>query len=576
MSANATTANSPTVYNTSNIGSIAKVVNPLGTVTTIIKSDKDYDDDEFKMPDDGSNEHYLLENCDEALFRPVVTVIGGLTSPVDVKSFEKPAPIGLDLIVPVIEKVKGDKAEGTKISDRFAKKSDEPIKVDEISVQSKKKTKKSIVESKSNNQNQADVVSVSSKSNKNEEVNKTEVTVKLPKKRESSKKEIITDKKEKSPSPSPSSNQPSTSVTISKISDPQIASKSQSTDVKSASKNTSTKISEPDQNDPDISVVVSLPVKPKKRSKLTSDQQLKVKPEVIVVDEPPPPLLSPDIDCTEYVTIAKPEETSKKSLKSIKSDPIIIDDFPPLNHVVDHFSIRDSLIKNSDYVMKTGKTSDAKVQPLDSNEILNFKMMTLEDNICISDDILPPPSPVQSDHQPEQFFDSTPNFEFDINESVFESLAPLEPFIDNFEPVNYTTDASDELMNFESPKQECSTDDINVLNDSNDKDTNDDEDYDDDDKQDTEMTTIAASRTDNNSSDDTEDSYTDKKDDDQNQNDDDELEPLISTATTSSDTTPNFSKAIVDSLPDNSNKQMQQDSSNWPQPNKKRSRKKKR
>lgn len=92
--------------------SIAKVVNPLGTVTTIVEHDGQLDADEFA--EEYSSGAYLHENCDESMFRPYVAVISGsIDDGIGGKvarneksvNQEKPEPIGQKLIVPVIDSV---------------------------------------------------------------------------------------------------------------------------------------------------------------------------------------------------------------------------------------------------------------------------------------------------------------------------------------------------------------------------------------------------------------------------------------------------------------------------------------
>lgn len=95
---------------------IAKVVNPLGTVTTVCNVDPDGLEASAEARAARECEVYMHENCDEALFRPVVTVHGMPAeererrgSSLDRLSSaaggsEEPASIiGRELIVPVIE-----------------------------------------------------------------------------------------------------------------------------------------------------------------------------------------------------------------------------------------------------------------------------------------------------------------------------------------------------------------------------------------------------------------------------------------------------------------------------------------
>lgn len=85
------------------IVSIAKVVNPLGTVTTLNQSVTSDNDLDYGYAGDG-DEFMIHENCDEALFRPVVAVFGGSIGRPDDECHDRPNDIGQELIVPVIEK----------------------------------------------------------------------------------------------------------------------------------------------------------------------------------------------------------------------------------------------------------------------------------------------------------------------------------------------------------------------------------------------------------------------------------------------------------------------------------------
>lgn len=84
--------------------SIAKRVNPLGTVTTITESPREsiLATDEFT--EEYSSGAYIHENCDESMFRHFVIsgTIGTIDNEIEVVH-EKPEPIGQQLIVPVID-----------------------------------------------------------------------------------------------------------------------------------------------------------------------------------------------------------------------------------------------------------------------------------------------------------------------------------------------------------------------------------------------------------------------------------------------------------------------------------------
>lgn len=83
--------------------SIAKVVNPLGTVTTITESPRESILAADEFAEEYSSGAYIHENCDESMFRPYVAVISGSIDSETHTPQEKPEPIGQKLIVPVID-----------------------------------------------------------------------------------------------------------------------------------------------------------------------------------------------------------------------------------------------------------------------------------------------------------------------------------------------------------------------------------------------------------------------------------------------------------------------------------------
>lgn len=126
------------------------MVNPLGTVTTLTHSTSDSavadDLDQFSYIGDG--DEFIHENCDEALFRPVVAVYSssstGKADEDDEKYRQKPAAIGQELIVPVIEKGQVEKQEHAKRLEAAARKKSVQDKLDEQAQLTKKnKSKKS-------------------------------------------------------------------------------------------------------------------------------------------------------------------------------------------------------------------------------------------------------------------------------------------------------------------------------------------------------------------------------------------------------------------------------------------------
>lgn len=95
--------------------SVGKVVNPLGTVTTITESPQESIIAANEFSEEYMSGAYIHENCDESMFRPYVAVISGV---IDDGSggaggggggaggddcIEMPEPIGQKLIVPVID-----------------------------------------------------------------------------------------------------------------------------------------------------------------------------------------------------------------------------------------------------------------------------------------------------------------------------------------------------------------------------------------------------------------------------------------------------------------------------------------
>lgn len=82
---------------------IGKVVNPLGTVTTITESPEESILAANEFSEEYSSGAYIHENCDEAMFRPYVAVISGNIDDGASEIQDAPEPIGRELIVPVID-----------------------------------------------------------------------------------------------------------------------------------------------------------------------------------------------------------------------------------------------------------------------------------------------------------------------------------------------------------------------------------------------------------------------------------------------------------------------------------------
>lgn len=89
--------------------SVGKVVNPLGTVTTITESPQESIIAANEFSEEYSSGAYIHENCDESMFRPYVAVISGTIDDGNGAGagsddcVEMPEPIGQKLIVPVID-----------------------------------------------------------------------------------------------------------------------------------------------------------------------------------------------------------------------------------------------------------------------------------------------------------------------------------------------------------------------------------------------------------------------------------------------------------------------------------------
>lgn len=78
--------------------SIENIVNPLGTVTTVVR---DLMVDSFQSSDIAFPDQYIHENCDEALFRPVVQVIEVCSEADSDPPQSAPVRMNTNLIVPV-------------------------------------------------------------------------------------------------------------------------------------------------------------------------------------------------------------------------------------------------------------------------------------------------------------------------------------------------------------------------------------------------------------------------------------------------------------------------------------------
>lgn len=121
------------------IVSIAKMVNPQGTVTTITS-------DNSNMIESYSSDRYIHENCDESMFRPVVTVIGSsqrdnpvIINPEDIA---RPVDMPSQLIVPVIdERALLQKQKDREEQQRVLKLQADQKKLDEVKKELEKEAK---------------------------------------------------------------------------------------------------------------------------------------------------------------------------------------------------------------------------------------------------------------------------------------------------------------------------------------------------------------------------------------------------------------------------------------------------
>lgn len=81
---------------------VVSIVNPQGIIRTVT----DNNNPEIQSVEDYSNENFILENCDETMFRPVITVLSGsskMDEEPNVDECSKPVEVPLELVVPVID-----------------------------------------------------------------------------------------------------------------------------------------------------------------------------------------------------------------------------------------------------------------------------------------------------------------------------------------------------------------------------------------------------------------------------------------------------------------------------------------
>lgn len=82
---------------------VVSVVNPQGTITNVTTSDT-----ANEIHETFSNDNYILENCDEAMFRPFIAVLNTSSQhftdeSINIEECSKPVEMPLELVVPVID-----------------------------------------------------------------------------------------------------------------------------------------------------------------------------------------------------------------------------------------------------------------------------------------------------------------------------------------------------------------------------------------------------------------------------------------------------------------------------------------
>lgn len=504
-------------------------------------------------------DQYVHENCDESLFRPVVTLFsrGDIDGNEIIENIEQPIGMGSELIVPVIEEKilpkKFDEEILIKNKSKTEKKGKsvktvkEPVKPIKEPVKLVKETIDFI--------EQDDLPIQPVLSDISQEPFRSVITVNEPvidefiltKKLKEASKKI----KEKSPEPiaideiilnkksmkkiKPVLNDCDFDEPIRKIKE---KSPIVEEPIKKIKKTKETfedsiiKIEEPIIKEPEVSVTIKL----KKKSQ--QKEEIKPKPKERTK-------LSKKID-DDFVTVPRLEKKDFAIIDIEDEDEIQpIKSFSEMFKASEHFTIQDNLTKNSDFILKTNK--------LEKRRDSDFTVIEPEDE------------PVQhKSKEQEQFFDSASKFDLDFTENLFSNpLPPLDSFVDSLDQLNFQEDS--ELMNFENPAQDDETvvktkimkyDETNLI--FADCTSLHGEDFGDMD--------LAIGGRDNNSSDDTEDSNSSNE-----KKLDDELRMLSGTAATDT----NDVKNILETLPDNNQKDIKQQSTNA-NSNKKKTKKKKR
>lgn len=522
-----------------------------------------------------NRDQYVHENCDESLFRPVVTLfsrgdIDGKDHNSDIiENIEQPMGMGSELIVPVMEeKVIKKKIDEEIVIKKTSKKIKsiktttvkEPVK----SIKEPVKLIKEIIQMIDHDDLPIQPVF----NDISQEPLRSVITVNEPvideyalerKLKEASKKI-----KEKTPPPI---------VTVDEI----ILNKKSTKKLKSV-------LIDSDFDEPirkpfkEKSPAVEEPIKKMKKIKenfeesiITIEEPLIKEPEVSVTIK-----LKKKSEKQKEEIKPKPKERTKMTKKFDddfvtiprleKKDFAIIDiedeveihppikTFSEMFKASEHFTIQDNLTKNSDFILKTK----------DKRRGSDFTLIEPEDELTADKPI----KKLSKSKEQEQFFDtSASKFDIDFTENLFSKpLPPLESFVDSLDQLNFQEDS--ELMNFESTIHQ--------------------DDHDDDEEKDEivvktkimkydETNLIFADCTslhgedfgemdlaiggrDNNSSDDTEDS---------NSSNEKKIEEVVNEKN-------NAKNILEETLPDNNQQDIKQQSTNTNNNNKKKTKKKKR
>lgn len=116
---------------------VVSIVNPQGIITTITDNNNSSEPVEAY-----SNESYILENCDETMFRPVITVINTVNSSnEEFEDCSKPVEVPLELVVPVIDERLLEEKKRKKEDEQKEKARRQVLKVEKEAEENKKDEK---------------------------------------------------------------------------------------------------------------------------------------------------------------------------------------------------------------------------------------------------------------------------------------------------------------------------------------------------------------------------------------------------------------------------------------------------